>query len=60
LDFAIHYHILADAYLHENNKKEWEKLIEKLKEERLKLDYLDLIIMCDKKTNECKYNDFLF
>ena len=52
-------YLLADAYLHENNKKGWTKLIEKLKEERLKLDYLDLIIMCKKKTNECKYNDFI-
>lgn len=53
-------YLLADAYLHENNKKEWKKLIEKLKKERLKLDYLDLIIMCKKKSNECECNDFIF
>lgn len=53
-------YLVADAYLHENNETQWKNLIEKLKKERLKLDYLDLIIMCDKKTNKCIQNDFIF
>ena len=55
-------YLLADAYLHEKNKKGWKELQEILQEERQRknLDYLDLIIMCAKKTSECQNRDFFF
>lgn len=59
-------YLLGDAFLHEQkNEKEWTELKKILKEEkkrktRNKIDYLDLMIMCAKKTNECEHNNFAF
>ncbi len=53
-------YLLADDYLHENSKNDWLKLLDVLKKEKSRLDYLDLIIMCTKKTDECRNRDFVF
>lgn len=53
-------YLLADSHFHENNRKKWDEVQERLhtKKQSRKIDYLDLVIMCDKK--KCKQNDFTF
>lgn len=47
-------YLVADAHYHENNPKKWGIINERLlnEEKNRKIDYLDLVIMCDKKNCE--------
>jgi hypothetical protein len=47
-------YLVADAHYHEKNQKKWNAIKERLpkQKEKRKIDYLDLVIMCDKKNCE--------
>lgn len=47
-------YLLADSHFHENNRKKWNTVKERLLKEKKnrKIDYLNLVIMCDKKNCE--------